>query len=141
MEQESTAGRVPVFHAEAEQVPGVPESGTGGALDLDRQEPALRLDDEVDLRARSCAPMEDPGAAKPAVAPRQQVVENDVLEVRALRLGIPREVERQPRVRPVELRGLDEPFRAVRGVGGKPNQQVRRLQQVQAGSLRSPRRR
>ena len=134
VEQQAGAGRVPVFHAKGQQVPGVPESGTRRALDLDRQEPPVRLNDEVDLRTRGRAPMEDLGTAEPAVAPRQQIVEDDVLEVGALRFRIPRQVKRQPSVCPIELRGLDEPFRAVGGVRRKPDQQVRRLQQVQVAA-------
>src|SRR5207249_4033605 len=108
-------------------------------LDLDRDEVAAGLDDEVHLLARRRSPVEDLGALDPRVPPAQQVVQHEVFEVSAGGLGRAAQVQGQARVAPVELGGFDEALGAVHRVRWYPDQQVRRLEQVEVpvhGGLR-----
>ena len=72
--------------------------------------------------------MEYVGIVEPRVTPRQQVVQDDVFEVRAARLGTLGQMERNPGVGPIELGRLDEALGAVDGERGYADQQIRRFE-------------
>src|SRR5690606_41248100 len=57
------------------------------SLDLDRQQPPLRLYHEIHLCAFGRAPVEDLGRRGPAVAPGEQVGEHQIFQMRRSRIG------------------------------------------------------
>ena len=129
-------GLLAVLGAEGAEVGGIAEPRPRGCLDLDRQQGLARLDNEVHFFAERGAPVEDIGVVEPRIAPSQQIVQDDVFEVRAAWLDTLGEMERDSGVGPVELGRLDEALGAVDGKGGDPDQQVRRFEQVEIAAHR-----
>ena len=76
----------------------------------------MGLDYEIHFFARRRAPVAEFRSTNLAVAPRQQIAEDQVLEIGPVRLNT-RQVQRQSGIAPVGLWRLDEPLRPVDGMG------------------------
>src|SRR5439155_14054468 len=112
-------------------MPRVPKPRAAGCLDLDREQAPARLDHQVHLLADRRAPIENLHTIEARVAPGQEIVEHEILEVSPAGLFACRQMQRQSGVAPVELWRLDEALGAVYRVGGQTYEQARGLEQVQ----------
>src|SRR5688572_20638578 len=131
MQQYPSAGPAAVLGPKRAQVRGVREPWPPARLDLDRQELAARLDHEIDLLADGRAPVAELRALDARVPPAEEVVQDEVLQVRAGRLVRLAQVQRDSRISPVDLGRLDQALGAVHGVCREAPEQVGRLEQVQ----------
>ena len=124
MKEDSRPRSGAVLGTERAKVSDVTQAWAFGCLDLDGQQVVSGFDDEIDLLTRCCSPVQDFGALRPGVPPRQQVPEHEVLEVRDGRLVELGEVQGGRGVAPVQLGRLDEPLGAVDRVGRHPHKQM-----------------
>src|SRR5690606_34436183 len=99
-------------------------------LHFDRQELAICLDHEVHFLADSRAPIAKLRVLDARIAPGEEIVQHQVLQVHATRLR-PGQVQRDAGITPVDLWCLDEPLGAVDGIGRQANEQMRGLQRVE----------
>ena len=90
----------------------VPHPGLLGSFHFDAHQPILRFDDEIDFVTTCSTPIRDLRLRHECVPPREQITQHEVLEVRAggraFRAPM-REMQRETRVIPVQLRRLDQP--------------------------------
>lgn len=95
MHQQAGAGLAGVFLAKRAQAVGVTQAGLRGGLDLDGQQEAVRLDDEIHLLAGRRASKEHLGAVRARIAPGEQIAEHQILQMRAIGFGHAGDVQRQ----------------------------------------------
>lgn len=90
-----------------------------------------RLDDQVDLFARGGSPAEYFGLASLSVAPREQIHQDPVFEMRTAQRRLACQIERKSRIAPIKLWGLDEPLGAIHGIRGQAYDLKARLHEIQ----------
>jgi hypothetical protein len=91
----------------------VGETRTRSRLHFDWQQLPACFDHEVDLISRGSAPVCDLCPFLRRIAPRKQIMQYDVFQMRAFRLGNLCDMQGETDVSPVDLRGLDQSFRTA----------------------------
>jgi hypothetical protein len=89
VEQQAASRARAVLPAKRLKIRGIAEEWSCRGLDFDRQQPIAFLDHEVGFFARGRPPVEDLDSLHACIAPRDEVAEDDVLEMRATRIASP----------------------------------------------------
>jgi len=110
---------------------GIGEFRPRRRLPLDRQQATAGPDHEIHFLAASHSPVAELRALESRVAPGEQIVEHEVLEMGAARFRDCAKVQRDAGVASIQFRRLGEALRAVDGVGGQTHQQIRGLEEIQ----------